>query len=46
LFSGQPVLDRDCTNRIDFYGSCDHNPLGANEILLQKRAVLRDFESE
>ena len=31
---------------IDFYGSCDHNPLGKDEIQSQKRDVQRRFQRE
>ena len=37
----QPVLNHAAGNVIDFYGSCDHDPLGAEEIEVQKRAQLR-----
>jgi hypothetical protein len=33
----QPVLDGSTGNIIDFYGSCDHNPTGAEEIRIQRR---------
>ncbi len=33
----QPVLGEGSGDIIDFYGSCDHNPLGEDEIRAQKR---------
>jgi hypothetical protein len=32
LFSVSPLLNESAGNTIDFYGSCDHDPLGADEI--------------
>jgi hypothetical protein len=37
----QPVLDETAGNVIDFYGSCDHDPTGAEEVRIQRR-MLRD----
>ena len=31
-------------NTIDFYGSCDHDPLGAEEIMAQKRVLANEPE--
>jgi hypothetical protein len=37
-----PVLkDADSTDIIDFYGPCDHDPLGKDEIQAQKADVMR-----
>lgn len=33
----QPVLDESAGNVIDFYGSCDHDPTGAEERKTQRR---------
>ena len=33
----QPVLDETAGNVIDFYGSCDHDPTGAEEVKIQGR---------
>src|SRR3954469_12821585 len=40
LFSATPVLN-DSSSSIDFYGSCDHDPLGTDEIRTQKEMLLR-----
>lgn len=37
----QPVLNENAAADIDFYGPCDHDPLGADEIQAQRRAMLR-----
>jgi hypothetical protein len=34
---GQPVLNETAGNIIDFYGSCDYNPLGEDEVLTQRK---------
>lgn len=44
LFSVNPLLNESAGNVIDFYGSCDHDPLGADEIKAQRRVQLRGFE--
>jgi hypothetical protein len=41
LFSGSPVLNESAGNSIDFYGSCDHDPLGLDEIRAQKQLLMR-----
>ena len=33
----RPVLDDSATHTIDFYGPCDHDPLGNEEIRVQRR---------
>ena len=38
----RPVLDETAGNVIDFYGSCDHDPTGAEEVRIQRR-MLRDY---
>jgi len=38
-----PVLDHDSGNMIDFYGSCDYDPTGADAIKAQRRVILRGF---
>ena len=40
----QPVLEENAGDIIDFYGPCDHDPMGQDEISVQKRALLRDYE--
>jgi len=44
----QPVLDDSSAAIIDFYGSCDHDPLGKDEIRVQRslkyRGVYGDSE--
>ena len=43
----RPVLkDASEGDIIDFYGPCDHDPLGKEEILSQKRDLQRRFERE
>ena len=39
----RPVLDETAGNVIDFYGSCDHDATGADEIRAQRRVLLRGF---
>jgi hypothetical protein len=42
---GRPVLDPSTGNMIDFYGPCDYDPLGVDEIRVQRRMLLRgDFD--
>lgn len=41
LFSVNPMLNESAGNIIDFYGSCDHDPLGADEIKAQRRVLRR-----
>ena len=41
LFSVSPQLNESAGNIIDFYGSCDHDPLGADEVKTQRRLLLR-----
>ncbi|MGH7826177.1 MAG: hypothetical protein ACREQ7_13515 [Candidatus Binatia bacterium] len=38
----RPLLDENSGNVIDFYGSCDHDPTGVDEIRAQRRALLHD----
>ena len=41
----RPVLDSASGNIIDFYGPCDYDPTGLDEIRAQRRVLLRgDFE--
>jgi hypothetical protein len=41
----RPVLDASTGNIMDFYGPCDYDPLGSEEIRVQKRVILRgDFD--
>jgi hypothetical protein len=41
----QPVLDSLTGNIVDFYGPCDYEPTGPDEIRAQRRVILRgDFE--
>lgn len=43
LFSGHPVLkDPSSGDIIDYYGSCDHDPLGQDEIASQRRQLQRE----
>lgn len=36
LFGDAPVLNEATGNTIDFYGSCAHDPLGAEEVAAQR----------
>lgn len=42
----RPVLDEASGNIIDFYGPCDHDPLGIDEIRAQRRVLLRGYSSD
>ena len=42
----RPVLDETTGNVVDFYGSCDHDPTGADEIRAQNRLLLRGFHGD
>ena len=37
----QPVLDATTGNIVDFYGACDYDPVGLDEIRAQRRVILR-----
>ena len=37
----QPVLDPLAGNIVDFYGPCDYDPTGSDEIRAQRRVLLR-----
>jgi hypothetical protein len=37
----RPVLNETAPASIDFYGPCDHDPLGTDEIQAQRRVLLR-----
>lgn len=41
LFSVDPRLNESAGNIVDFYGSCDHDPLGSDEIKAQRRVLRR-----
>lgn len=45
LFGPDPVLNENAGNIIDFYGSCDHDPLGADEVRMQRDLLLRSFDN-
>jgi hypothetical protein len=45
LASSQPVL-KDTDDIIDFYGACNHDPLGKEEIQSQKLEMQHRFQSE
>ena len=45
LASSQPVL-KDVDDIVDFYGRCDHDPLGKEEIQSQKIEMQHRFQSE
>ena len=42
LSSERPVFDANAGNSIDFYGSCDYDPLGADEVKAQRRVLIRE----
>jgi hypothetical protein len=47
LSSDRPVLKASSEGDIiDFYGSCDHDPLGKDEIKSQKRRAADRYENE
>jgi hypothetical protein len=37
----QPLLDPQAGNIVDFYGPCDYDPVGLDEIRVQRRVLLR-----
>ena len=40
-----PILDPLAGNVVDFYGPCDYDPVGLEEIRVQRRMILRaDFD--
>lgn len=39
----RPVLDENAGNVIDFYGACDYDPTGADEVRIQRRIQRGDF---
>jgi hypothetical protein len=39
----RPVLDESAANVIDFYGACDYDPTGPEEVRIQRRILRRDF---
>jgi hypothetical protein len=41
-----PVFDEGALHAIDVYGSCDYDPLGADEIKAQRRVILRGIYGE
>jgi hypothetical protein len=45
LASSQPVL-KDADDIVDFYGACNHDPLGKEEIQFQKIEMQHRFQSE
>ena len=45
LASSRPAL-KDTDDIVDFYGPCDHDPLGNEEIQSQKIQMQHRFESE
>jgi hypothetical protein len=45
LSSNQPIL-KDVDDIIDFYGPCNHDPLGKEEIQSQKIEMQHRFENE
>jgi hypothetical protein len=42
----RPVLDNDSGKVIDFYGSCDYDPTGADAIKAQRRVIFRGFYAD
>jgi hypothetical protein len=39
----RPLLDDGSGSVIDFYGSCDHDPTGADAVKAQRRVMLHGF---
>jgi hypothetical protein len=39
----RPLLDETSGNIVDFYGSCAHDPTGADEIRTQRSVMMRGF---
>ena len=39
----RPVLDEAAGNIVDFYGSCDHDVVGIDEIRAQRRVMQREI---
>jgi hypothetical protein len=39
----QPVLDGTAGKIVDFYGSCDYDPTGADAVKAQRRIEMRGF---
>jgi hypothetical protein len=46
LSSEHPVFDDGAVHTVDFYGSCDYDPLGIDEIKAQRRVILRGIFGE
>ena len=38
-----PVFDDGAVNAVDFYGPCDHDPLGIDAVKTERRILLRGF---
>ena len=38
----RPELNTDAEKSIDFYGACDHDPTGIDEVRAQRSMLLRD----
>jgi hypothetical protein len=38
----EPAFESGSGNSIDFYGRCDHNPLGAEEVKAQREVQIRE----
>src|SRR5690349_13821075 len=38
----EPAFEQGAENSIDFYGPCDHNPLGTEEARAQRQVQIRD----
>jgi hypothetical protein len=42
----RPVFEENAPNSIDFYGSCDHDPTGIDEIKAQRRVMSRGVHED
>jgi hypothetical protein len=42
----RPVLDEGSGRIVDFYGSCEHDPTGADAIQAQRRVMMRGFHGD
>jgi hypothetical protein len=40
-FAVNPLFNEDPRNNIDLYGSCDHDPLGVDEVMAERRLLRR-----
>ena len=46
LFTSSPALNESAGSIIDYYGSCAHDPLGADEVATQRRLRMRSLAGQ